>query len=139
MLLSVQIARMEVKHKLSVMLSSVAVREPISRAVHAQQPSAGMEELFLAAIQVSVPVLRLGPASSAWTTCASMEVHLSMVQAIVSASMDIQATCVKTHLLDQHHQAVAAAVVVLDHHLQTRVHHRELLQMTMIRWSIPIY
>jgi hypothetical protein len=139
MLLNVPIARMEVKHKLSVMLSSVAVREPISRAVHAQQPSAGMEELYLVAIQVSVPVLRLGPASSAWTTCASMEVHLSMVQAIVSASMDIQATCVKMHLLDPCPLHLLQVAVAPDHHLQTRVHHRELLQMTMIRWSIPIY
>jgi hypothetical protein len=121
MLLSVQIARMEVRHRLSVMLSSAAVRERISQAVHAQQPFAGMEELFLAAIQVSVPVLHLGLANSAWTACVSMEVRPSMVQAIANAPMDTQATCVKMHPQDLYRlQAVAVVVAVLDHHLQTQ-------------------
>jgi hypothetical protein len=127
MLLSVRIARMEVKHRLSVMLSSAAVRERISRVVHAQQPSAGMEELYLAATQVSVPVLHLGRANSARKACVSMEVHRSMVQAIVNASMDIQATCVRMHLQDLYRlQAVAVVVAVLDHHLQTQAQQKGL-------------
>jgi hypothetical protein len=127
MLLNVPIARMEVRHKLSVMLSSAAVREPISQAVHAQQPSAGMEELYLVAIQVSVLVLHLGPANSVWIACASMEALLSMVQAIVNASMVTRETCVKLHLLDLYRlQAAAAVVAALDHHRQTRAQQKEL-------------
>jgi len=84
-----------------------------------------MEELRLSAIQVSVPVLRLGLANSAWTVCVNMEVHLSMVQAIVNASMVTREACVKMHLLGLYrHQVVVAAV--LGHHRQTQAQQKGL-------------
>ena len=126
MQLNVPIARMEARHKLSVMLLSAAVREPISQAVHAQQPSAGMEELYLAAIQVSVLVLRLGMANSVRSACVNTEARLSMVQAIVNASMDTRAICAKLHLLDLCRLQAAAVVAALDRHRQTQARRKEL-------------